>query len=638
MSGIVGLVTSDGPQVVDRDLESMVAPLCRLPFHSVDRRTGPMTGMAIVRHSFEGAIAHQRKTWLAVSGLTLQQAELTQTLRRVGVASRPENQAELLLELYLAFGLDALTNLNGNYAIAIWEEEPGRLILLRDRLGKANLYYGHSGSRFMFASEYKAFSWHPAFGRRPNDTAVVDLILHGQVMGERTLFTDVYSLPPASVLIYSDGQTRIIPGDDLPVYRPEDSGPFRSFDDTLAEFYQRLRTAVKRRAFPGSCLLLTGGLDSRTIAGLYRREAPELALQTATLGQPDCRDATSGRAVAAELGYGHHLVRVGTDYLNRYAAVTAWRGEGKLNAYAGWIYAFEPFLVTNGLRVSLTGLMGEVLAGRNYPAGLAEAQTEAEAVERATAKVTARMRRLQPFLRPEIARQTLPESLSALRDAYLQAPTSDWMARYEYAYIRSVYSRYSQGTDVLGDASVALDPFTDRDLVDFALTIPPRIKAGDRFQLKLLTTYLPEVASVRYDRTGRNLPVEAFFQQYRWLASAENHINRLSRKVAARLNVAPEPCIPHRLAVRTGSRPQVEYALRQEDLLATLFNVPALKSAVTGWLNNSGPCDYELIGALVTYVLWYEQFVLQKEQSLQESKVEWQQVPAPGAVSRPLSA
>lgn len=620
MAGIFGLVTNDGQQVIERDLESMAAPLCRLSFHQVDSHAGQTAGLGAVRLTNEPAIARQQKTWLAVTGMVLQQDELRQSLLKAGFEAPVSTQAELLLGLYLMFGLESLTNLNGSYALAIWEENQRRLTLVRDRLGMSNLYYGLKGGRLMFASEYKAITWHPNFGRALNDTAVVDLFLHGQVMGERTLFADIYSLPPAGVLVYEDGNLQVRSSADLPVYQPESDGRRFSFNETLEEFYMHLRQAVRRRAMPGSCLLLTGGLDSRTIAALFRREAPDLVLQTATLGRPGCLDALSGRQVAARLGFGHHLIPIDTDYLNRFAALTAWRAEGKLNAYAGWIYAFEPFLIANGFRTTLTGLMGEVLAGRNYPPGLEEAQTEEKAILAATAKIAVKMRRLRPFLRPEIAEQTLAESMDARREAYRRAPTSDWMARYDYMYIRSVYSRYPQGNDVLGDASVVLDPFTDRDLVDFALSIPPRVKAGDRFQLRLLTDYLPEVAGIRYERTGRNLPVEAFFQQYRWLALTDVHLSRMTRKVAARLNVGPEPCIPHRQAIRTTSRPLVEYVLKQENILGGLFNVPALQEAVTGWLNN-GPVDYEFIGALVTYVLWYEQFVLKrKERRIDESK------------------
>ena len=46
--------------------------------------------------------------------------------------------------------------------IAIWDEERGQLVLVRDRIGVKPLYFYQRDGRFIFASEIKAILQHPA--------------------------------------------------------------------------------------------------------------------------------------------------------------------------------------------------------------------------------------------------------------------------------------------------------------------------------------------------------------------------------------------------------------------------------------------------------------------------------------------
>lgn len=65
-----------------------------------------------------------------------------------GTDSRGSTQAELLLEAYRACGLDVFRLLHGEFAILIWHELSGDLVLARDPLGPRPLSYGQRGGRF----------------------------------------------------------------------------------------------------------------------------------------------------------------------------------------------------------------------------------------------------------------------------------------------------------------------------------------------------------------------------------------------------------------------------------------------------------------------------------------------------------
>jgi asparagine synthase (glutamine-hydrolysing) len=69
--------------------------------------------------------------------------------------SKPiQDEAFLILELYLKFGEKAFSKLKGMFAIAIMT--PDKLLLVRDTTGIKPLVYYTSGNNLYFASEIKA--------------------------------------------------------------------------------------------------------------------------------------------------------------------------------------------------------------------------------------------------------------------------------------------------------------------------------------------------------------------------------------------------------------------------------------------------------------------------------------------------
>lgn len=66
------------------------------------------------------------------------------------------SDTELIPHLYEEYGVDWVLQVNGMFAVALWDRVKNTLFLFRDRIGKKPLYYYHSGNFFAFASEIKA--------------------------------------------------------------------------------------------------------------------------------------------------------------------------------------------------------------------------------------------------------------------------------------------------------------------------------------------------------------------------------------------------------------------------------------------------------------------------------------------------
>ncbi len=174
-----------------------------------------------------------------------------------------------ILARYGEEGPDAFSRLDGPFALALLDGDD--LVLARDPLGLAPLYYGIVDGRLCFASELKA--------------------LHG-------LADDIRPFPPGRFLQH--GEIKPIQGPEPSA--PSDAGP----EEIAAELLRLLERSVERRLARGARMgvWLSGGLDSSVLTALAAAASRDVATFSAgTAGAPDLAFA---REVASFAGTEHH--------------------------------------------------------------------------------------------------------------------------------------------------------------------------------------------------------------------------------------------------------------------------------------------------------------------------------------------
>ena len=67
-----------------------------------------------------------------------------------------KSDSEVILHLYMEYGMDFTEHLRGEFAFLLLDERNGRLLAVRDRFGIKPLFYHHEEGKFVFASEAKA--------------------------------------------------------------------------------------------------------------------------------------------------------------------------------------------------------------------------------------------------------------------------------------------------------------------------------------------------------------------------------------------------------------------------------------------------------------------------------------------------
>ena len=142
--------------------------------------------------------------------------ELRQELIGKGHKFRTETDTEVLLAAWSEWGESALDRLNGMFAFALWDDKHHALFLVRDHVGIKPLYYtqcqkpDRRGGRpsFLFASEVKAILASQLIKAELDHESLHQFLTFLWVPDPNTLFREIKTVPPGSLVEWRDGEVR----------------------------------------------------------------------------------------------------------------------------------------------------------------------------------------------------------------------------------------------------------------------------------------------------------------------------------------------------------------------------------------------------------------------------------------------
>jgi asparagine synthase (glutamine-hydrolysing) len=232
-------------------------------------------------------------------------AELRAGLEGRGHRFRTVSDTEVLVHLYEERGADLVRELNGMFALAIWDARERTLLLARDPLGIKPLLYATHPRGLAFASEAGALLEVEGIDTSLDATAVHEFLSWGAVPAPRTLRQGIRRLEPAHLLVWRDGDVRV-----RRYWHPLVDAPARP--SSYAEGCVRLRgllddaVRLQRVADVPLGAFLSGGVDSTALVGLLARAGGEV--QTFSVGfadQPILDETRWAREAAAFHGTRH---------------------------------------------------------------------------------------------------------------------------------------------------------------------------------------------------------------------------------------------------------------------------------------------------------------------------------------------
>jgi asparagine synthase (glutamine-hydrolysing) len=509
-----------------------------------------------------------RQIWIVFNGEIYNHAQLRLGLEQRGHQYASRTDTETILHLYEERGLDFINEIEGDFAIALWDAERAQLVLARDRVGVKPLYFYNRDGRLIFASEIKAILQHQAVTAEIDEESLYHYLTFLTTPAPRTLFRNIQKLPAGHMLVVKrDGATEITQyWDSL----PNRVSPDRSEAEHQQEILRLLRDSIRKRMMSDVPfgVFLSGGVDSSANVALMS-ELMSQPVRTYTVGFSDTEELNElegARAVAKRFNTNHHEVIIGQEemqkflpdlifhqdepladpvcvplyYVSRLArdtgTIVVQVGEGADEIFAGYDW-FRKYVRINDLFWQQAEKLP--LSLRHSLAAMAKPLMEASFNKRTAIELARRLGAGEPLFwggaivfDEDFKRRLLStemsaelESLSsydAVKDYLDQVarvrPDSDFSARMSYLELKLrlpelLLMRVDKMT--MATSVEARVPFLDHHLVEYAMGLPVDLKikgaSGKHILKRALEKVLPTDLLYRPKR-GFGAPVREWFR------------------------------------------------------------------------------------------------------------------------------
>ncbi|MCB1753336.1 MAG: amidotransferase 1, exosortase A system-associated [Gammaproteobacteria bacterium] len=488
--------------------------------------------------------------------------ELTDELKRLGHVFRTHCDTEVIVHAWEAWGKSCVDRFRGMFAFAVWDRNLEALFLARDRIGIKPLYYANlADGSFIFGSELKSLRAHPGLPREIDPSAVEDYFAFGYVPEPKTIYKQVYKLPPGYRLTIRRGQQQPVPEQYWDVSF-ETQNPVNE-KQLQAELLERLEEAVRIRMIAEVPLgaFLSGGVDSSAVvAAMAGISDDPVNTCSISFGDPKFNESQYAAMVAAQYKTAHRVEQVDPNdfdlidhladlYDEPYAdssALPTFRvcelakkqvtvvlsGDGGDENLAGYRrYRWHTYeekmrsLLPFGIRKPLFGLLGRAYPKADWAPKVFRAKSTFEAMARDSLEgYLHSVSILSNEMRGSLFTPALKRDLQGYRAIEVfrrhagQAPTDHPLSLVQYLDMKT----YLPG-DILtkvdrASMAHALEvrvPILDHQLVDWISKLPPELKMkgreGKYIFKKALEPYLPNEILYR-PKMGFSLPLASWFR------------------------------------------------------------------------------------------------------------------------------
>ena len=483
---------------------------------------------------------------IVFNGEVYNYAPLTEELLARGHRFRTRSDTEAMVHAYEEYGDDCVHRFRGMFGFAIWDRRRRRLLVARDRLGVKPVYY-HVGAGFLaFASEVKALLELPQVPRELDEEAFEQYLALRYVPGPRTMFRGIRKLPPGHRLVYEAGRVKVERYWDVS-FQEETSS---SDEECLERFQHLLDESVRLRmiAEVPVGIFLSGGIDSSAILAKMAQLTPH-RVQSFAVGyrasggeqEPADNEFAYARLAASSVGADHHEYRVTADQFREFLPDLVHKLDEPLADPSCIPLYFLSRLAREHITVVLSGEGSDEILG-GY--AMYRRMLWMEQVQQAAPGVRAAAPVLASLAPKEIVRRYLrllslpleeryrgvsrglaPEARARLRPGSPPTPSLDalFASYYEAAAGTNALNRMlyvdtkvwlpddlllKADKMTMANALELRVPFLDHKLVEFAATLPARLKVRGRTGKVLLRKAMRGVLPAEIlDRPKKGFPV-----------------------------------------------------------------------------------------------------------------------------------
>ncbi len=286
MCGICGIFDMEGKKRIDEAVIGKMAETLhhRGPDGRQHYKEGNL-GLGFTRLSIidlEGGMQplfNEDQTLVVIcNGEIFNYLELREELLARGHRFKTKTDVEVLLHLYEEKETQFLNRLNGQFSFAIYDFKKQQLFCARDHFGVLPFHYTMVNGLFIFGSEIKALLQHPEVKREVDPVGLDQVFSFPGLISPRTVFKNIKSLENGHYLLVK-GPGQITDKEYWDVIYPErDQMPPNKGEKYYIERLDELITQSVRLRLRSDVpvgLYISGGLDSTITSAMAKKLTPQ---------------------------------------------------------------------------------------------------------------------------------------------------------------------------------------------------------------------------------------------------------------------------------------------------------------------------------------------------------------------------
>jgi asparagine synthase (glutamine-hydrolysing) len=485
---------------------------------------------------------HLARKTVVFNGELYNYVELRRSLVAEGSRFRTESDTEVLAEAIYRHGWNVLDRAEGMWAFALYDETDGTLTLCRDRFGEKPLYLLHERRNLYFGSEAKFVFALAGRDGSPNLNQIRRYLVYGYKSlykhGE-TFFDGLAELAPATTLRLAGAGREESRRYWAPRLAVE---PEMSFEEAVEGTRRRVKHSMelRLRADVPLAFCMSGGIDSNSLISSAKRVFG-YDVHGFTITNTDSRyeEQEMVNHAVSELGIRHTSVPVSTaGFLERLRQLVRYHDAPvyTITYYAHWL--LMEAVKSHGYRIAVSGTAADELFTGYYDHHLAYLREIRPDTALHAASVQAWRELVEPLVRnPHLCDPDLFVKCPAFRghitlgaerftgwmtDA-CQEPFEESSYTGDLLRNRMLNELFAENVPVIlheDDLNAMYfsienrSPFLDRDLCEFAYSIPTRhLIRGGRAKAVLreaMRGIVPDKILDNPRKVGFNAPIFSF--------------------------------------------------------------------------------------------------------------------------------
>jgi asparagine synthase (glutamine-hydrolysing) len=229
--------------------------------------------------------------------------------KKYQIQTKTSSDSEVILELFIKKGPDFVQELNGMFAISIYNKVTKELFLFRDRLGIKPLYYYLENDTLFFASELKALLSYSKIAKCKslNKLVISQFLSLGYIAEPNTIFNHIYKFPSGSYMKFSNGVKSFVNYWSVEDKLKEQT--ITNKKDAIKQLTDGIQKSVEKRLLSDVPLgtFLSGGIDSSLITAVAQSISNQ-PVKTFSIGFKESKfnESEYARKVSQYLKTDHH--------------------------------------------------------------------------------------------------------------------------------------------------------------------------------------------------------------------------------------------------------------------------------------------------------------------------------------------